>query len=70
MARKMKWYDQIALLLVGLGAFNWGLVGVFKWNLVEFLLQWFPEVVLSIVYGAVGLAGLYALGYLVYQYVK
>jgi len=54
----MKWCDNIALTLVIVGAINWLLVGVFRFDLVAFLfgnLSWFSR----IVYTLVGLCGLY-----------
>lgn len=34
----MKWFDNTALTLVIIGAVNWLLVGIFKFDLVAFLL--------------------------------
>ena len=54
----MKWCDNIALTLVIVGAINWLLVGVFRFDLVAFLfgnITWFSR----IVYKLVGLCGLY-----------
>lgn len=54
----MKWCDNIALTLVIVGAINWLLVGVFRFDLVAFLfgdLSWLSR----IVYTLVGLSGLY-----------
>ena len=54
----MKWCDNIALTLVIVGAINWLLVGVFRFDVVAFLfgnLTWFSR----IVYTLVGLCGLY-----------
>lgn len=54
----MKWCDNIALTLVIVGAINWLLVGIFRFDLVAFLfgnLTWFSR----IVYTLVGLCGLY-----------
>jgi uncharacterized protein len=48
----------VATVLVIIGALNWGLVGFFGWDLVAALLG--PMTALSrIVYGLVGVAGLY-----------
>ena len=33
----MKWFDNIALTLVIIGAINWLLVGIFRFDLVAFL---------------------------------
>ncbi len=54
----MKWCDNVALTLVIVGAINWLLVGVFRFDLVAFLfgnLSWLSR----IVYTLVGLSGLY-----------
>jgi uncharacterized membrane protein YuzA (DUF378 family) len=50
--------DWIALVLVIVGALNWGLVGMFKFNLVKTI---FGEdtAMTRIVYSLVGLSGLY-----------
>ena len=52
--------DYTALTLTIVGAVNWGLIGVFKFDLVSFLfgsMSWISR----IVYILVGLAGLYLL---------
>ena len=54
----MKWFDNKALTLVIVGAVNWLLVGIFRFDVVAFLfgnLSWFSR----IVYAIVGLCGLY-----------
>ncbi len=50
--------DIIALILVVIGALNWGLVGLFKFDLVATLLGSIP-VVQNIVYILVGLSGVW-----------
>ena len=58
----MKTLDVIAGALVIVGALNWGLVGVAKFNLVTAL---FGNTILSaIVFTLVGLAGVYQLAQL------
>ena len=54
----MKIIDKIALVLIIIGAINWGLIALFELDLVALL---FGEMsVLSrIVYGLVGLSGLW-----------
>ena len=54
----MKWFDNTALTLVIVGAINWLLVGIFKFDLVAFL---FGDMTLlsRIVYALVGISGLY-----------
>lgn len=67
MSKGMKPLDWVALVLVLAGALNWGLVGLFKLNLVQTLLTsagvpWLER----IVYIVVGVAG----GYSVYSLAK
>lgn len=50
----------LSTILVIIGAINWGLVGVFHFNLVEALLGSVP-ILVKIVYSLVGLSGLYLL---------
>ena len=50
--------DYTLLALVIIGAINWGLIGLFRFDLVSFLLgsmSWLTR----IVYGIVGIGGLY-----------
>ena len=50
--------DRIALALTVIGGVNWGLVGVFRFDLVAFLfgeMSWLSR----IVYALVGISGLY-----------
>ena len=59
----MKAIDIIALLLVIVGGLNWGLVGIFDFNLVEAIFGTFPNVV-NAIYGLVGVAALWAISLL------
>lgn len=56
----MKVIDKIALVLIIIGAINWGLIGIFKFNLVEML---FGDMTLlsRIIYGLVGISGLWGI---------
>ena len=58
----MKWLDNISLALVIIGAVNWLLVGIFRFDLVAFL---FGNLTLlsRIIYTLVGLCGLYAISF-------
>ena len=58
----MKILDYAALVLVIIGAINWGLIGFFEFDLVRVL---FGDMSLlsRIVYALVGVSGLYALTY-------
>ena len=55
-----KGFDYFVLILVIIGAINWGLIGFFKFDLVAFLfgdMTWISR----IVYAIVGLCGLYSI---------
>lgn len=58
----MKALDAIALLLVIIGAINWGLIGFFQFDLVASL---FGDMsgLSRIIYALVGIAGLYAISF-------
>ena len=56
--------DRIALALVIIGAVNWGLMGLFQFDLVAAIFGGQAAVLSRIVYSAVGLAGLWCLGLL------
>ncbi len=55
---RMKTINYIVLAIAIIGAVNWGLVGIFNFNLVSFLfgqMSWLSR----IIYTLVGLSGLY-----------
>ena len=55
--------DWIAMILVIIGAINWGLIGIGGWNVVDMIfgsVSW----LLKLVYILVGVAGLYMIYYL------
>ena len=56
----MKIIDKIALILIIIGAINWGLIGFFGFDLVATI---FGEmsVISRIVYGLVGISGLWGI---------
>jgi uncharacterized membrane protein YuzA (DUF378 family) len=56
----MKGLDIITLILVIIGAINWGLIGLFDWNLVAAIFGGVP-ILLKIIYILVGLSGLWQL---------
>lgn len=58
----MKALDYIVLVLVIIGAINWGLVGFFGLDLVAFLFG-SMSVLSRIVYAVIGICGLYAISY-------
>ena len=58
----MKALDYIVLVLVIIGAINWGLVGFFGLDLVAFLFG-SMSILSRIVYAVIGICGLYAISY-------
>lgn len=52
-------FDWLALILVIIGALNWGLVGLFNFDLVAFIFGGSMALLSKVVYGLVGLAGAY-----------
>lgn len=58
----MKVLNLIALLLVVIGALNWGLWGFFQFDLVAWLFGGNTTIVSRIIYAIVGLAGVWSLG--------
>ena len=54
----MKWFDNTSLTLVIIGAVNWLLIGIFRFDLVAFLfgnMSWLSRIIDTIV----GLCGFY-----------
>jgi uncharacterized membrane protein YuzA (DUF378 family) len=58
--KKLSTFEMIAVLLVAIGAINWGLVGAFHWNLVDTVFSFAP-IIATIIYILVGLSGLWML---------
>lgn len=54
---KMNFIDWLAMILVIIGGLNWGLVGLFNYNLVTAIFS--EGTVASVIYDLVGLAALY-----------
>ncbi|GIO09322.1 DUF378 domain-containing protein [Brevibacillus reuszeri] len=57
--------NKLALILVIVGALNWGLIGLFQFDLVATLFGGADSLISRIVYTLVGLAGIYAIKFLV-----
>ena len=53
----MKTIDTIALILIIIGAINWGLVGIFNFNLVDYIFG-VNSIMSRIIYTVVAIAGL------------
>ena len=58
----MKAIDYIVLVLVIIGAINWGIVGFFGLDLVAFLFG-SMSVLSRIIYAVIGICGLYAISF-------
>lgn len=56
--------DTIALILSIIGSLNWGLIGIFQFDLVAWLFGGQDAVFSRIVYTVVGLAGLWCISLL------
>lgn len=59
-AKYWKYVELVAMLLVVVGALNWGLVGLLNMNLVNALLGAWPSLE-KVVYVLVGVSGLWML---------
>lgn len=57
----MKILFKIALVLVIIGAINWGLIGIFDFNLVGFLFDDMSHIISRVIYSIVGVAGIISL---------
>ena len=53
--------DTLALILSIIGSINWGLVGIFRFDLVAWLFGGQTATLSRIVYALVGLAGLWCI---------
>lgn len=56
----MKIIDTIALILVIIGAINWGLIGIFNFNLVDTLFG-VMSTISRVIYILVGISGLWTI---------
>lgn len=56
----MKVIDTIALILIIIGAINWGLVGIFNFNLVDTIFG-AMSIISRIIYIFVGISGLWGI---------
>ena len=56
----MKVIDTIALVLIIIGAINWGLIGIFNFNLVDTIFGTMSAIS-RIIYTLVGISGLWGI---------
>ena len=56
--------DRVSLVIVIIGAINWGLISLFQFDLVAYLFGGQGALVSRIIYGLVALAGLWCISLL------
>ena len=61
----MKTIEAIAITLVIIGAINWGLIGLFDFNLVSFIFGGMDSLLTKIIYILVGISGLLSIKVLI-----
>ena len=54
------WLDITALILIIIGAINWGLIGFFEFDLISYFFCTLTAVT-RIIFAVVGIAGIYSL---------
>lgn len=57
--------DKLALVLVIIGALNWGLIALFQFDLVATLFGGNNSIFSRIIYGLVALGGIYSIKFLI-----
>ena len=60
----MKIINKIALLLIIVGALNWGLVGLFSFDLVAWITGGATSILARIIYTIIALAGVWCISLL------
>lgn len=63
-SERVEHMDRLALILVIIGAINWGLIGLFQFDLVATIFGGQESWLSRIIYTLVGIAGLYAISLL------
>lgn len=53
--------DTIALIISIIGSINWGLIGLFQFDLVAWIFGGQDAIISRIIYGLVGIAGLWCI---------
>lgn len=56
--------DKIALLLTIIGAINWGLIGIFQFDLVAYIFGGQGALISRVIYTLVGASGLWCISLL------
>ena len=56
--------DKIALILTIVGGVNWGLIGIFQFDLVAWLFGGSGSLLSRLIYTVIGLSGLWCISFL------
>jgi len=56
--------DRLSLLLIIIGAINWGLIGLFQFDLVAFLFGGQAALISRVLYTVIGAAGVWSISML------
>jgi len=59
--RRWNGFDKLILILIIIGAVNWGLIGFFRYDLIAALFGGQLAAMSRLIYAIVGLAGLWAI---------
>ena len=59
--------DKVALVLAIIGSLNWGLVGIFKFDLISWIFGGQTAGISRIIYTLVGLAGIWCISLLFHK---
>ncbi|MCL2386920.1 MAG: DUF378 domain-containing protein [Defluviitaleaceae bacterium] len=62
--------DYICLSLVILGAVNWGLIGLFRFDVIAVIFGGMEGIISRIIYVVIALAGLYCLSFFGREYTR
>ena len=62
--------DTLALILVIVGALNWGMIGLFQFDLIAAIFGGMGSTISRILYTVVGLAGLWGITLLFRRHIK
>lgn len=60
----MHWFRFISILLVVIGALNWGLIGFFQFDFISSIFGGFDSTGARVIYALIGLGGLYCISFL------
>jgi len=58
------WFDKVCLILSIIGSLNWGLVGLFQFDLVAFIFGGSDTILARIIYTIIALAGIWCISLL------